>query len=96
MKRGRRNFTGEFKARVALEAIRGEKSMAELASTYEVHPNQISKWKKQALSELPGIFSSHVKHKQENDERLKDRLYSEIGKLKVELDWFKKKHFFND
>jgi putative transposase len=57
MKKGRRNHSAEFKARVALEAIKGIKSMSELASEYAVNPNQISQWKKQVLEELPGIFS---------------------------------------
>ena len=57
MKKGRRNHSAEFKARVALEAIKGIKSMSELASEYAVNPNQISQWEKQDLEELPGIFS---------------------------------------
>lgn len=91
MKKGRRNHSAEFKARVALEAIKGMKSMSELASEYEVHPNQISKWKKQALGELPGIFSERRKREEDGEEKLKARLYQQIGQLQVELDWLKKK-----
>jgi putative transposase len=91
MKKGRRNHSADFKARVALEAIKGMKSMSELASEYEVHPNQISKWKKQALAELPGIFSERRKREEDNEEELKSRLYQQIGQLQFELDWLKKK-----
>jgi putative transposase len=91
MKKGRRNHSAEFKARVALEAIKGIKSMTELASEYEVHPNQISKWKKQVLAELPGIFSDRRKREENSEEELKARLYQQIGQLQFELDWLKKK-----
>ena len=96
MKRGRRNHSGAFKAKVALEAIKGLKTTAELASQYEVHPSQIANWKKQALDALPGIFSgSQGKGKRDEDD-LKALLYQQIGKLKVELDWLKKKCLFDD
>ena len=91
MKKGRRNHSAEFKARVALEAIKGIKSMTELASEYEVHPNQISKWKKQVLAELPGIFSDRRKREENSEGELKARLYQQIGQLQFELDWLKKK-----
>ena len=87
----RKRYDGSFKARVALEAIKGERTMAELAAVYGVHPNQISKWKKQALDELPGIFSGRDEKKEAQGKELVDRLYQEIGRLKVELDWLKKK-----
>lgn len=95
MKKGRRNHSAEFKARVALEAIKGIKSMSELASEFEVHPNQISTWKKLALAELPGVFSERRKRDAEEDNELKARLYQQIGQLQVELDWLKKKSCFN-
>ena len=91
MKRGRRNHSAEFKSRVALEALKGIKSMSELASEYEVHPNQISTWKKQVLAELPGIFSDRRKCEADGGEELKARLYEQIGQLQVELNWLKKK-----
>ena len=91
MKKGRRNHSAVFKARVALEAIRGVKSTTELSSEFEVHPAQIAKWKKQALEELPGIFAGRREKDAEDEERLRDQLYQEIGRLKVELDWLKKK-----
>jgi putative transposase len=91
MKKGRRNHSAEFKARVALEAIKGIKSMAELSSEYAVHPNQISTWKKQVLEELPGIFSEKRTRDAEGEAEIKARLYQQIGQLQFELDWLKKK-----
>jgi putative transposase len=91
MKKGKRNHSGEFKARVAIEAIKGIKSTAQLASEFEVHPSQIAKWKKLALSELPGLFSGRQERSDQDDEALRARLYQQIGQLQVELDWLKKK-----
>jgi putative transposase len=91
MKKGRRNHSAEFKARLALEAIKGIKSMSELASEYEVHPNQITRWKKQVLDEVPGIFSEKRKREADSEGELKARLYQQIGQLQFELDWLKKK-----
>jgi transposase-like protein len=87
----RKGYDAAFKARVALEAIRGERTIAEIASETGVHPNQISKWKKQALEELPEIFSSRKKNHREQSKELESELYKQIGQLKVELDWLKKK-----
>ena len=87
----RRSFTAEFKARCALEAIRGELSLSELASKYEVHPNQIRQWKKTLLAGVGEGFSDKRRRKEQSDEGEKARLYEEIGRLKVELDWLKKK-----
>lgn len=87
----RKRYDGSFKARVALEAIRGERTVAEIASMYGVHPNQISKWKKQALDELPNIFSGRYEKREMQGKELTDQLYQQIGQLKVELDWLKKK-----
>ena len=88
----RRSFTGAFKAKVALEAVRGEKSLSEMASRYEVHPNQIRQWKKELLAGLPDLFSDKRRRSEQDGEAEKARLYEEIGRLKVELDWLKKKH----
>lgn len=87
----RRQHSGEFKARVALEAIRGEKTLQELAAAYGVHPVQIAQWKKMALEALPKLFSSRRSTMQAEEEALKAVLYQQIGQLKVELDWLKKK-----
>jgi putative transposase len=87
----RKRYDGSFKARVALEAIRGDRTVAEIAAAYGVHPNQISKWKKQALDELPKIFSGRYEKTEAQGKELTDQLYQQIGRLKVELDWLKKK-----
>jgi len=86
----RRRFSAEFKARVAREALKERKTIAELAAEYDVHPNQISQWKKQLLDALPEVFSKRSEQERQREERLKDRLYQEIGQLQVELDWLKK------
>ena len=91
MTRTRKRYDAAFKARVALEAIKGERTIAEIASATGVHPNQISKWKKQALEELPGLFTGGRK-KERDSEELESELYKQIGQLKVELDWLKKKY----
>jgi transposase-like protein len=87
----RRQHSGEFKAKVALEAIRGERTINELATEYRVHPVQITQWKKMVLEEVPKIFSSRRGTKQKDEDALKAALYQQIGQLKVELDWLKKK-----
>lgn len=90
----RKSYTSNFKARVAFEAAKGEKSVSELASKYEVHPNQIRSWKKELLQKLPEIFSDKRRRREDDNETLKAKLYQEIGQLKVELDWLKKKSGF--
>jgi len=90
MKRERKKFDGVFKAKVVVEAIRGEKSVNEIASHYEIHPTQITQWKKKALSELPHRLSRNGEKRQEEKSELIDELYRQIGQLKVELDWVKK------
>ena len=87
----RKRHSAEVKAKVALEAIKGHKTVNEIASEYSVHPTQIAQWKKQALEDLPEIFSSRRQKGAQEEEALKDALYQQIGQLKVELDWLKKK-----
>ena len=83
--------TSEFKAKVALAAIRGDQTITELASLYKVHPNQITTWKRQAQDQLVAAFDSKRAKSSKKDEKLKEELYRQIGQLKVELDWLKKK-----
>ena len=87
----RRQFTDKFKAKVGLEAIRGIKSVAELATEYKVHPTQIALWKKLILSEASALFSGKTKNSSENEEKLTAPLYEEIGRLKMDIKWLKKK-----
>jgi transposase len=89
MKRNR--YSKEFKVRVALDALKGQKTAAELASEYEVHVSQINTWKKQALEALPEVFGRGQAREEEQREAERDRLYQQIGKLQVEVDWLKKK-----
>lgn len=91
MQTQRKKYSADFKARVALEALKGYKTVTELASTYGVHPNQIAKWKKHLQSELPQIFSARRDKREHDHEALQAQLYQQIGQLKVELDWLKKK-----
>ncbi len=87
----RRQFSEKFKAKVALEAIRGVKSLAELATEYKVHPTQITLWKKLILSEAPQLFSGKKTTSFKTEEELTSPLYEEIGRLKMDIKWLKKK-----
>ena len=87
----RRIHAPAFKAKVALEAIREIKTIAELASMYSVHPTQITKWKRQALEILSAGFSEKQKKKEYDERELVQELYQQIGRLKVEVDFLKKK-----
>jgi len=91
MKLKRRQFSDKFKAKVAVEAIKGIKTLAELSATYKVHPNQISAWKKQLLSNAPELFSSGKKRQPKSEEELTSPLYEEIGRLKMDIKWLEKK-----
>ena len=96
MRQGRRRYGAEFKAKVALAAIRGDRTLAELAGQYEVHPSQITQWKRQLLEGLPGIFLGRRSRQEQEQQELTGRLYQQIGQLKVELDWLKKKSGLDD
>src|SRR6266478_3100347 len=87
----RKRYSAEFKARVALDAVKGLKTVNELASTYGVHPTQITHWKHQLQKEVPDIFSARRDKRQHDQEAFQAQLYQQIGQLKVELDWLKKK-----
>lgn len=91
MGRKRRTFSDKFKAEVALEAIKGVKTLAELATQYQVNPNQISDWKKQLLSNAPELFASGKKKQAQTEEELTAPLYEEIGRLKMGIKWLGKK-----
>ena len=87
----RKQYSPQFKARVAMEAIRGEKTLSQLGSQFKVHPMQIAKWRKAAIDQLPELFVDGRTRKAASEETDSDALYQEIGRLKVELDWLKKK-----
>ena len=87
----RKQYSPKFKAKVALEALRGERTLSQLASQFHVHPVQIGQWRKIALEQLADLFIYGRKSKRSDGEGEKDALYEEIGRLKVELDWLKKK-----
>lgn len=87
----RKKHSAPFKAKVALEAIKQDKTIAQLSGEYGVHSNQISRWKQHLVLELPGIFTGKKKAKEKKAEELQAELYRQIGQLKVELDWVKKK-----
>jgi putative transposase len=92
----RKQYSAEFKARVALEALKGQKTMNELVGMYGVHPTQIIKWKNHLQSELPQLFSNRRDKRAQDQEALTAQLYQQIGQLKVEVDWLKKKSGLGD
>ena len=94
MQRQRKQYTAAFKAKVAVEAIKGQRTIQELASIYGVHPNQVTIWKKQLLAEAPEIFTRGGVHDNDAIEQERAELFQQIGKLQVELDWLQKKSGF--
>ena len=86
----KKKFSKEFKAKVAIEAIKGLKTSAEISSEYSVHPTQIAKWKKELRAGLPEIFSGKKSSEENSKEQLVDNLYKRIGQLEMENDWLKK------
>jgi len=88
---GRKAYSAELKAKVALEAIREAKTTTELSSMYGVHPSMITRWKKEVLEQLPSVFSGRNDGKEYEKDALIESLYQRIGQLTVELDWLKKK-----
>ena len=87
----RRTFTAEYKFKVALEAAKGTKTLSELAQEYQLHPNQISEWKLQLLKKGGEVFGQNAARQQREQAALETELYEQIGRLKMELEWLKKK-----
>ena len=91
MGKKRRRFGAAFKAKVALVAIRGEKTLAELASEFEVHPNQIATWKRQLAVGAVGLFEGGRPPNDKENDATEQQLFEQIGRLKMEVEWLKKK-----
>lgn len=91
MGRKRQNYSKQFKAKVALEAVKGVETLTELASRYKVHPNQIGQWKRQLVESAPQVFERGASGRAADEESLTGPLYQEIGRLKMEVDFLRKK-----
>jgi len=91
MGKQRKKHSAALKAKVAVEAIMCKETINEIATKHEVHPNMVSRWKQEALDGMSDIFSIRRDKKAKEDEATQDELYKQIGQLKVEVDWLKKK-----
>ena len=91
MTKHRRRHSAQFKFRVAMDAAREIKTITQLAAEHGLHPNLISQWKRQLLDEGSGIFSKASADQQRREESIQTELYEQIGRLKMELEWLKKK-----
>lgn len=91
MKRQRRKHSSEFKARVALEAFRGLKTVSEIAAEFEVHPVMVSNWKKEMLASLPEVFEKKNSKKNQDDQKETGDLERKVGQLTMEVDFLEKK-----
>ena len=87
----RRKHSPQLKAKAALEALKGIRPINEIASELDVHPGLVTQWKKIATDGFPGLFANPQAQPKQSDEALTSRLYEEVGRLKIELDWLKKK-----
>ena len=87
----RKTYSGKLKGKVAVEAVKEAKTMAELASQYEVHPTQIKAWKRHVLAQVEELILDKRRKQEQEQAELVEELYKQIGQLKVELDWMKKK-----
>lgn len=87
----RKVYSGEFKARVALEVLKGQRTVNEIAAAHEIHPGQAQQWKKQAVSVLPEAMSDRRRRQELEADARTEELYAEIGRLRMELEWLKKK-----
>jgi transposase len=92
----RRRFSPAFKAKVAIEAIKGQHSISEISARHEIHPNVVVQWKRALLDHAENAFVGSHSRAKTDDETLRSQLYQQIGQLKVELDWLKKKAGLSD
>lgn len=91
MPKQRKQYSADFKARVALEVVKAQRGINEIASEYGVHPSQLLQWKRQLVESLPTVFADKRSKANQEQAELEAQLYQQIGQLKVELDWMKKK-----
>ncbi len=91
MGRTRKRFSKEFKAKVAFEALRGEKTLAELSAEFGVHAVQITKWKKELADGIPAIFAGKGDPDEKDKDKLIEDLYKRVGQIEMENTWLKKK-----
>lgn len=91
MTKRRKQYSQPFKFKVALEAVQELKTISEIASTYNIHPTQVKNWKKQLLAEGPTLFDQNTAQQQQEQAARETELYEQIGRLKMELEWLKKK-----
>ncbi len=87
----RRNHTASFKARVAVDALKASETVGELAGRHQVHPNMVTQWKRQLVDGAIGIFSSRMRGRPKRELEEKDDMLKEIGRMKMDLEWLKKK-----
>jgi len=90
-KKSRRKFGAEFKAKVVLEALKERSTIEELSRKYELHPTQINTWKREAIANMAAVFNAEKAEGTADNEQQTEKLYAQIGQLKVENDWLKKK-----
>ncbi len=86
----RKRYSNALKSKVALAAIKGDRTVNEIASEYGIHASQVNRWKKEAIEKLPDLFGNKNGRKSKDIEKEKDRLYQQIGKLQVEVEFLKK------
>jgi len=91
MTQKRKQYNMQFKFKVALDAAKGVKTINQLASDYDLHPNQVSSWKKQLVEAGPTLFNRQIDRRQQQQVAQEAELYEQIGRLKMELEWLKKK-----
>ena len=91
MKKQRRKHTAEFKARVAIEAIRGVKTISEIAAEFEIHPVMVGNWKKDMLERLPELFENKNANKEKDTEKETEKLHRKVGQLTMEVEFLEKK-----
>ena len=92
----RKQHSAEFKFKVALEAVKEQKTLSQLGSDYELHPTQISEWKRQLLKSSNNVFGKDASKPEGEQSKVEIELYEQIGRLKMEIEWLKKKSAYNN